>query len=97
MYKLLLFLKKTDEKQALEHFKDFTLKYLSELAKREIKAGKIESSLLLDKKYTHFCELETGSKEEMDALLSTRAGKELNNDLMNFHEFVDIIFVAYNE
>ncbi len=96
MYKLLLFLKKSDEKQVQEHFKNFTLKYLSELAKKEAKAGKVESSLLLDKKYTHFCELETGSKEEMDALLSTRAGKELNNDLMNFHEYVDVIFVDYN-
>ena len=97
MYKLLLFLKKTDEKQVVEHFKEFTLKYLSELARQEIKAGKIESSLLLDKKYTLFCELETSSKEEMDHLLTTKAGKEFNNDLMSFHEHVDIIFVDYEK
>ena len=95
MYKLLLFLKKTDDKKILEHFEDFTLKHLSELAGKKIIAGKVESSLLLDTKYSHFCEVEVERKEEMDKLLNSKYGKELNKDLMNYHEFIDIIFVDY--
>lgn len=97
MYKLLLFLKKTEEKQVLDHFNEFTLKHLSVLAGKEIIVGKVESSLLLDTKYSHFCELEVESKEKMDDLLNSKQGKELNKDLMNFHEYVDIIFVDYNK
>ena len=96
MYKMLLFLKKTNEKQVFDHFKEFTLKHLSDLAGKEIIAGKVESSLLLETKYSHFCELEVESKEKMDDLLNSKHGKELNKDLMNFHEYVNIIFVDYN-
>lgn len=95
MYKLLLFLKNIDDKQIFTHFEEFTLKYLSELAEKKIVAGKIESSLLLDTKYSHFCEFEVDNKEKMDNLLNSKQGKELNKDLMNFHEFVDVIFVNY--
>jgi hypothetical protein len=97
MYKLILFLKKTDDKQVLSHFQDFTLKYLSELAGKEIIPGKVESSLLLDTKYSHFCEFEVEMKEDMDKILNGKAGKEFNKDLMNFHKHVDIIFVDFNQ
>jgi hypothetical protein len=97
MYKLLLFLKKTDDKQVFTHFEEFTLKYLSEIAGKKIVAGKIESSILLDTKYSHFCEMDAREKEEMDKLLNSRAGKELNRDLMNFHAYVDAIFVDFDQ
>jgi len=96
MYKLLLFLRKTNEKQVFEHFKEYTLKHLSELAGKEIIVGKVESSLLLDTNYSHFCEFEVDNKEKMDNLFNGKQGKILNKDLMNFHEFVDLIFVDYS-
>jgi hypothetical protein len=96
MYKLLLFLKKSDDKNVLSHFQDFTLKYLSELAGKKIISGKVESSLLLDTKYSHFCEFDVEMKEEMDKLLNSKAGKEFNKDLINFHKYVDIVFVDFN-
>ena len=96
MHKMLVFLKKTKEDKILEHFENFTLKHLSEIAGREIKAGEIESSLLLDTKYTHFCEISVESKDKMDELMSSGKGRELNKDLMELHEFVDVIFVDFN-
>ena len=95
MYKMLLFLKKTEEKPVIEHFKEFTLKYLSELAGKEVFAARVESNLLLETRYSHFCELEVQIKEEMDKLLNSKTGKELSKDIMNFHEYVDLIFVDY--
>lgn len=95
MRKMLLFLKKSDEDKIPEHFENFTLKLLSEVAGKEIKAGKIESSLLLDTKYTHFCEISAESKDKMNELMSSGKGRELNKDLMEFHEFVDVIFVDF--
>ena len=97
MYKLILFLKKSNDKQVFSHFEEFTLKYLSEVAGKRVIPGKVESSLLLDTKYSHFCEVEVAKKEVMDKLLNSKAGKELNKDLMNFHKHVDVIFVDFNQ
>ncbi len=95
MYKLLLFLKKSNDDQTLEHFNNFTLKHLSDLAGKEIKVADVESSLLLDQKYNKFIEFATETKEEMDKLMSTNPGRALNKDLMDYHQDVDIIFVNY--
>ncbi len=95
MYKMLLFLHKTDEEGVESHFKKYTLKYLSELAGKDIEAAKVESNLLLEQKYMLFCELETGSKEEWDKKMSSKAGKQLNKDLMDFHQFITVIFVNF--
>lgn len=96
MYKLLIFLNKTDDDKILIHFKEYTLKYLTEIYGREIEIGKVESSLLLEQKYSYFCELVFESKEEWDEKINSRAGKELNKDLTEFHRFISFIFVNYN-
>jgi hypothetical protein len=95
MYKLLVFLKKTDDKGMPELFKDQTLKLFSEVTGKEIKAGDVESNLLTETKYVKFCEIDMPSKDEWDKKMSSRAGKELNKHLMNMHQFLDLIFVNY--
>ena len=95
MYKLLLFLKKTDNKEIINLFKDHTLKYLSDINGIEVKAADVESSLLMETKYMKFCEAAVSSKEEWDKKMNSRAGKELNKHLMDFHQFIDLIFVNY--
>jgi len=96
MYKLLLFLKKTSEENILNHFKDFTVKYLSDVAKKEIKIAKVESSLLLDQKYSLYCDIEVESKDAWDLMMNTKEGRLLNKDLMEFHQNVTAIFVDYS-
>ena len=51
MYKMLMFLKKTEDGNVEKHFRNFTLPILRELTGKELKAAKVESSLLIDKKY----------------------------------------------
>lgn len=97
MYKLLFFLHKSEDDNLLEHFQKFTLKYLSELTGNEITLAKVESNLLLDQKYSYFCEISAASKDEMDKLMSTKAGKLLNKDLMDIHELITVIAVNYKE
>jgi hypothetical protein len=95
MYKILIFLKKTNEEKTIDHFKNFTLKYISEIAGKEVKAASVENNLLLVEKYSYFCELTAGSKEEMDKLMNSNAGRELNKDMMEFHSFLTVIYVNY--
>lgn len=95
MYKLLLFLNKTDDEQIIDHFQNVTLKLLEKVADKEIKTANIESNLLLDQKYSKFCEVSAASKEEWDVKMNSKAGKELNKDLINFHKFITTIFVNY--
>ena len=97
MYKLLLFLKKTDNKEIINLFNDYTLKYLSEINGSEVKAADVESNLLMETKYMKFCEVESSSKDEWDKKMNSLAGKELNKHLMDFHRFVALIFVNYPE
>ena len=97
MYKILFLLKKNKDPQIREHFNNFILKYLSEISGNEIKAATVESNLLLEQKYDSFCELTTESKENMDKMMNTEAGKNLNKDLADFHKHIDLITVNYNQ
>ncbi len=95
MYKLLIFLKKTNEDNILEHFNNFILKNISSVEGIEVKAATVESNLLLDERYSKFCELTAGSKDEMDKKMSSPEGKTLNKSLMDFHQFITVIPVNY--
>ena len=97
MYKMLMFLKRSDNPNVIRHFKNFTIPILNELNGEKIKIAKVESSLLLEQKYTWYCEIAVDSKEEWDMIMATKLGKKLNKDLMDFHQNVDIIFVNYSE
>lgn len=97
MYKLLFFLHKSEDSKILDHFKEFTLKHLNDVSGDKVKLAEVESNLLLDTKYSHYCEIKAGSKDEMDKLMSSKAGKALNKDLMDFHEQLTVIAVNYGE
>ena len=95
MYKLLVFLKKTDDKEMANLFADQTVKHLSDVYGSELKTADVESNLLMETKYVKFCELNMSSKDEWDKKMNSREGKELNRHLMNMHQFLDLIFVNY--
>ena len=95
MYKLLLFLNKTNEEQVVNHFNDYTVRYLSEITGRQIEVANVESNLLLEQKFSKFCEAYVDSKEVWDKLMQSKPGRELNLDLMEFHKFITVIFVDY--
>lgn len=95
MYKILIFLKKTDEEKVLDHFKNFILKYFSEITGKDLAVGLVESNPLLDTKYSHFIEIEFESKEKWEALLGSEQGEGLEQDLIEFHKFISIIFINY--
>ena len=95
MYKLLFFLHKSDDDSLQQHFKDITIKNLSKITGKEVKIAEVENNLLLEEKYSHFCEIAASSRYEMDKLLNTRTGKELNKDLMDFHSDITVITINY--
>lgn len=97
MYKLLFFLHKTDDENVLQFFKDNTVKKLEEITGEDIGIAEVESNLLLEQKYTYYCEISASSKEEMDRMMHSKAGKELNKSLMEFHKDITIIAVNYNQ
>ncbi len=97
MYKLLLFLKKTDNKEINNLFNEHTLKYLSELNGGKVEAGEVESNLLLETKYSKFCEVNVPSKEEWDKKMNSKTGREFNKHLMDFHQYITVIFVNYED
>lgn len=95
MYKLLLFLHKTKDENIEQHFTNFTLKYISEVAGKKIHAAEVESNPLLEQKYSKFCEVEFESQDEWNKLINTKEGKVLQNDLIDFNKDITVIFVTY--
>jgi hypothetical protein len=97
MYKLLFFLKKPLDEKVLNHFKEKTIPILCELTGKDILMAEVESNLLAEQKYSFFCEAEFSNKEEMDRIMNSKSGLELNKDLMDFHEQLTIIPVNYKK
>lgn len=96
MYKMLFFLHKSEDEEIFKHFVEFTVCYLKEIIKSEVQIAKVESNLLLEQKYSHYCEVSGNTKDELDELMNSKAGKELNRDLMEFHKYITVITVDYN-
>ncbi len=97
MYKLLFFLHKTDDENVLQFFRDNTIKKLEGIIGKDVGIAEVESNLLLEQKYTYYCEISALSKEEMDRMMHSKAGKELNKSLMDFHKNITVIAVNYNQ
>jgi len=97
MYKLLFFLHKTDDEDVIQFFKDNTVKKLEELIEGNVGIAKVESNLLLEQKYTYYCEISASTKDEIDRMMNSKAGKELNKSLMDFHKNITVIAINYNQ
>jgi hypothetical protein len=98
LYKLLLFLNKTNDEGIINHFEENTLKYLSDLTGGEkIESADVESNLLLPLKFSRFCEVSISSKEEWDMKMNSKEGRELSKHLMDFHQHITAIFVNYSK
>lgn len=95
MYKILFFLNKSADEKIIQHFRDQTLKTLAELSGSEVLLAQVESNLLAEGKFSYFCEVEFESKDKMDSVMNSKAGLELNKDLMDFHQFLTIININY--
>ena len=96
MYKQLFFLHKSDNDKALPHFKDVILDHLSKLSGKQINLAKVESNLLLDQKFSYFCEVEFESKDKMNELMNSKNGKQLSKDLMDFHQMITMISINFD-
>ena len=97
MYKLLFFLHKTDDENVLQFFRDNTIKKLEKIIGKNVGIAEVESNLLLEQKYTYYCEISASSKEEMEKIMHSKAGRELNKSLMDFHKNITVIAVNYNQ
>lgn len=97
MFKQLLFLHKSDNDKALPHFKEVIVPLLTEVTGKEISLAKVESNLLLDQKYSFYCEAVFESQSKMNEQMNTRAGKQLTKALMDFHKMITMISVNYQD
>lgn len=95
MYKLLIFIHKSKENNFLNFFRNSFLPLLTEIEGNEVKLAEVESNLLLDQKYSHFCELTANNKDEMDRKLNSSEGRSLGKLLMESHQHITVITVNY--
>ena len=96
MYKLLFFLHKSDDDNLQQHFNDVTAVLLRKITGNDVHIATVENNLLLDEKYSHYCEISASSQSEMNKLMNSKAGKELNKDLMDFHSNITVITINYS-
>lgn len=94
MYKILIFIVK-DESDFINYFIQNFIPLLSELNGKAVKLAIVESNLLSDIKYSHFCEITANSKDEMDKKLSSSSGRKLGKLLMELHQKISVINISY--
>lgn len=94
MYRILIFIIKSDL-DFINYFNQTFIPLLSDVNGKEVKLAKVESNLLLDLKYSHFCEITANSKDEMDKKLNSASGRKLGKLLMELHNKLSVINVSY--
>lgn len=97
MYKILFFLHKSDDATIVNSFRKKIVNKLSEIMGKDVKTAAVESNLLLEQKYSHYCEISTKNKEEMDILMYSKSGKELTKELNDLHKNLTVITVNFGE
>lgn len=97
MFKLLFFLHKPVDDKILYHFKEHTVKIISELTNQAVMLAEVENNLLTTQKYSYFCEAVFDSKDEMEKLMNSKSGLALNKDLMDFHHYLTVITINYKK
>lgn len=95
MFKQLFFLHKSENDKALSHFRDVIIKHLSDITGNQVRLAKVENNLLLDQKYSYFCEIEFESKDKMNEMMNSKAGKQLTKDITDFHQMITVISINY--
>ena len=97
MYKQFFFLNKSEDKNSFQLFTNDLSKKFSDISGKEIHVAKVESNLLLDQKYSHFFEVEFESKDKLNELMNTAAGKQLTKDITNLHKSITVISVNFDK
>lgn len=95
MYKLMIFLKRTDDDSVLQHFLNSTMPRLQKLTGQDTVSAVIEGSALNEEKFTRYCEFVFESADVLNQLLQSPEGKELNKDLASYHNNISIFFANY--
>lgn len=95
MYKTLIFILKNNS-DFVNYFKEQFLPLLSEINGSEIKLAEVESNLLSEIKFSHYCEISAESKDEMDMKMNSASGRKLGKLLMESHQNILIVNVNYN-
>ncbi len=93
----MIFLKKTENEPLKNHFKRELVERLREVSGQNIKIAKVEGSLLTSEKFDYYCEINAESKDQIDKMLASPAGKKLSreisayvNELVMFYADFDV-------
>ena len=97
MYKILIFLKKTGDDSVLLRFTNSTVPKLESLTKDKIKLAAIEGAALSEEKYSLYCEASFPKKEDLDMLMQSPEGKELNKDLAGYGSHISVFYANFGE
>jgi hypothetical protein len=94
MYKTLFFILR-NETDFVKYFSDHFLPLLSEINGKDVKLAKVESNILSEIKFSHFCEIEAASKDDMDIKMNSAAGRKLGKLLLESHQNILVLNISY--
>jgi hypothetical protein len=97
MYKILFFLHKTSDENIINFFNNKIVGKLREITHQAVEIASVENNFLLDQKYTAYCEVYASEQNEMNKLMNSKSGKELNKELADFFKNITVITVNYNK
>ena len=97
MYKMFVFLKKTDDEEIKKIFKTNTVKMLEELGAKESHLAEVENSAMLEDKYSMLFELTTDTRDEMNELMTGQKGREFTLHVSKLSNNLMVMFANYEE
>lgn len=92
MYKILIFLKKTEDESLSIRFKNSTVPKLESLTGQKIEPLEIEGSMLSQEKFFLCCEASFSKREDLDRLMQSPEGKEFNKDLAGYGASISVFY-----
>ncbi len=96
MYRLMIFLKKTDNEPLVNHFKNVILKYLREMSGQDIALAKIEGSNFMEDKYLYYCEISAKLKEDIDKMMVSPTGRKFTREISSFVNDIVMFYANYD-
>ncbi|HEX2960593.1 MAG TPA: hypothetical protein VHO43_02315 [Ignavibacteriales bacterium] len=97
MYKILIFLKRTDDESVLSRFRQSTIPRLESLTGQKITLAEIEGASLSQEKFIKYCEAVFSKREDLDRLMQTPEGKEFNKDIAGYGSYISVFYADFGE
>lgn len=92
---MLVFIKRSEEGSASEHFQSKVLPLLQKISNEKLNIANIDGAMLSEEKFSSFCEVSFPSSDYFNRLMQTPEGKQITKELAALNNVISVFFADY--